>query len=157
MKRKKLKTCCSVWHAYRDAYIEISYRLAQKPSLITKDDEEAFEAYRKIIAYGRTYHKYSKKDASSPVAKTRTDWELYRVAYQDALTLYDRLNLIENIGDCFVEIAYYSQLQIDLMMAFQDILKYSCDKRLGSFNRLKVRNYISRLKGVMNFYNRSRK
>jgi hypothetical protein len=157
MKREKLKSCCSVWHAYRDAFVEINYRLTLKPSLIAEADKEAFEAYRKIISYGRLWHNYSKKDISDPTIEARTDWELYKIAYGDVLMLYNHLNLIDNVGDFVIAYAHYGQSRRDLMIALQDILRYSCNKQLGSFDRSKVRNYISRLDGIINSNNRYKK
>jgi len=149
-KVKKIYTCCSVWHAYADAFVRVSCIMIRKPETMTKEERFAINAFRNIVNYEH-WHKYSYSKDSDAVN--------YRRAYCDALRLYNRINAIKSKSDAVMEYCALSYEERQLMSAFVSILLYACDKRnkIGHFNRVKVYNFTKTLNAATNFKNHTKK
>lgn len=147
MKRPKIKACHSAWKAYRAAFIELSYLMA-KEAKITNFDKNALEAYRKIMNYERSSRRKMKRGI------IKTDWELFKESYENALTLFNRLNAIESRSELEKLHINLRQEEKEFLFGFVELLEYACNGCLGNYDYRKVRDFTQRIKAAANHKNR---
>lgn len=133
---KKIKSCRQAWVAYRSAFSMVNWLLGQKPCWADGGDKEAIEAYKTIMTYERKRRyqlTWSQRDFRIPMV----DWDLYRLAYQDAITLMNRLNKCTDYTQFIID---YDK-EREFIRAFVTILTYSRTRKLSDIDNRKLYQY----------------
>ncbi|MBR5418637.1 hypothetical protein IK110_00055 [Candidatus Saccharibacteria bacterium] len=133
---KKIKSCRQAWVAYRSAFSMVNWLLGQKPCWTDGGDMEAIKAYKTIVSYERNRRCcliVSQRDCRSVIL----DWDLYRLAYQDAITLMNRLNKCTDYTQFIID---YDK-EREFIQAFVTILTYSRTRRLSDIDNRKLYQY----------------
>lgn len=131
----KLKGSLQGWKAYKIAFVRANKLLtmSRKPNV---DEKKVIEAYRAIIHYERRrwYYKYP----------TATDWEMYRLAYQDVLWYINRLRGYED--------KMWKRMNSDersFVRAFIFLMIYVREEKLGKFNKSKLYRFQLKLQAAL--------
>lgn len=151
MRRPKIKACRPAWKAYKIVFVEINRRMTLRPIQITNEDKMGFLAYRKVMNYARSPKRRLKRGI------IKTDWELYKESYENAIALFNRLGAFESRralqGYCESQL---TEGQKDFLFGFVELLEYACELHLDSLDYRKVRNFTRKLRAAANWRNRTK-
>ena len=151
LERKKIKRCRSAWSAYKTAFIEINDMLI-KSSTSAASSHCVFGAYRKILYYERFCHTPRKRyDDGRTKWSEKTDWELYKIAYGDALKIFNQLSCVDRSE--FREVyGKMPQRQKDFLKNMLYIIKFSAKGFPGNFDHRKALNFVYSLSRPIDHY-----